>query len=407
MSQGSLPHEIPTLADILSSAGYKTHGIGKFHHTPMLSPQEYGFHESRELWMDGKLDDWDGPYYGFEKVKLVLGHGEDGHGHYRHWLRKNYPEIAQKVEKGNHTKPHFKELPDLLPTIIPEEAHASTWIGNQACDFLEEQDPEKPFFLYLGFADPHSPYSPPASLAKEFEERETLTPRGSMDDLTNRPAAWEELKVPKGLSPECIRLVRQYTDAMIHLIDQNVGRVIQKLKETGRWEETIVIFTSDHGDWLGDYGLLRKSNLCTDSLVHVPFIMRVPGKSFDPHVKNTVSLVDVVPTLCELLQCSSPEGIQGQSMLSTMAGKRHHVLVQNHMSKVRYNNFSIYDDRYRFTLYPSTGEVELFDHTRDPSELHNLAESSQFSEVQREMEAELGRKQLEFHTPLGARVAYW
>jgi arylsulfatase A-like enzyme len=414
---------VPTLADVLAHAGYQTRAVGKLHLTPFRAPACYRFEEASSLWHDPKMVDWHGPYYGFERVDLAIGHGEGTPGHYRHWLQLNSPDVVKALQKGEHRKAlPFPQVGDLYASAIPEEAHHSTWVGECVCEFLEKgRDTQKPFLLFAGFPDPHHPFTPPARLAEEFAGRPTLPPHFDERELTTKPHALVELMkgvnpgtvsmLARGLPPGAITRIRQHTDAMVHLIDRAVGRVLEALKRLNLWDNTITIFTSDHGDFLGDHHLLRKETLCSHSLVHVPFLMRVPttaGAVWPTQTHVPMSNADVLPTLCELAHVPLPSGVQGRSILPALQGvDPHPVLVFAYSTDPRHHNFSLYDSRHRFTWYPVTDERELYDHQDDPHELHNRVGDTGLAEHQEKLFQTLLRLHCQTDNPHLGRVAIW
>ncbi len=414
--EGPIISNVPTLPDCLAESGYQTRAIGKLHLTPTGAVPDYGYQESRARWQTGELDDWHGPYYGFDHVELTIGHGEETIGHYGAWLRDHHPEVARALADGRHRqRAPFPELPDLYPSAIPIEAHHSTWIGERARAFLEhDRDPDQPFFLFLGFPDPHHPYSPPAALADEFARHDVLLPHEN-DDPSRLPEVVRQLRdgtIPnrsaRDLSPECIRRVRQYTNAMIHLIDRAAGNVLDTLDRLGQAEETIVVFTADHGDFLGDHGMIRKETVCSDTLVHVPFLLRAPDASLPAKTHTPMSNVDVLPTLCALANVPLPAGVQGTNVLPAAdGGESHPVRVCGYLHDPRFHNFSIYDERYRFTWYPATEERELYDHQRDPHELQNRAGDSALAADEERLFATLLRHHVATDNPVGGRIARW
>lgn len=406
---------VPTLPDVLSEAGYETGAIGKLHLTPTGSDPYYRYEESRTRWERGELDDWHGPYYGFEHVDLTIGHGEETIGHYRQWLKATYPEVARAVDSGTHRHNlEFPELPQLYPSVIPVEAHHSNWIADRATTFLEERgDRDDPFFLYLGFPDPHHPFSPPAELAHDFSTHRTIPPACDPGALHAKPSAIARLVEgpdqrlsSRPLPPESIVRMRQYTDAMIHLIDRSVGRILDALDHVGLADNTIVIFTSDHGDFLGDHELILKDTLCSNALVHVPFIMRVPGAQLPAESSVPMSNVDVLPTLCELSSTPLPVGVQGSSILNALDSDTPRLVqVYGYQHDSLHHNFSVYDDRYRFTWYPNTDERELYDHCNDRLELRNLAGDTAHSMSEERLFQSLLRLHLQSDNPAGGRIA--
>lgn len=361
------------------------------------------------------MDDWHGPYYGFQHVDLTIGHGEATIGHYRNWLNTAYPEVARALEReSRRDRVEFPEMAQLYPSIIPIEAHHSTWIANQAANFIRKRrDGDAPFFLYLGFPDPHHPFTPPAELAEEFSTHETLPPAVSPGELSTKPSVLADLVEgsnqrlsARRLSPNCVTRMRQYTDAMIHLIDRSVGAVLDALSQSGSADDTVVIFTSDHGDFLGDHELILKDTICAKALVHVPFVMRAPGLNLPSETSVPMSNVDVLPTLCDLAGVNVPVDVQGKSVLDDVRQSTDRpVLVYGYQHEARQHNFSILDSRYRLTVYPGTGERELYDHQSDPEEYRNLCGHPDRAVDEARLYSTLLELHLAADNPSGARIA--
>jgi arylsulfatase A-like enzyme len=215
------------------------------------------------------------------------------------------------------------------------------------------------------------------------------------------------LAMPAG----AVRLARQYTEAMMHLVDRSVGRIFAALKNAGLWENSIVIFTSDHGDYLGDFGLIMKETVCSNALCHVPFLMRVPshlGARLPAETDLPMSNADVLPTLCELTGAPAPEFVQGRSILGALrGGTATPVPSWGYFADPRFHNFSLCDERFRFTWFPATGERQLFDHREDPFELRNRAGDAALKGE----EARLYQHMLELHArtdnPAAGRITMW
>ncbi len=406
---------VPTLPDMLRSSGYETRAIGKLHLTPTGSDPAYGFEESRTRWSRGEMDDWHGPYYGFDHVDLSIGHGEGTIGHYRAWMRERFPDVAERLKADDHRRDvEFPELPQLYPSAIPVEAHHSTWIAELASSFIAERDADDdPFFLYLGFPDPHHPFTPPADLAAAFASRETLAPSFRAEALPQKPEVIRTLVEgssqrlsARGLPPEAITRMRQYTDAMIHLVDRSVGTVLDALTKAGLNDDTIVIFTSDHGDFLGDHELILKDTICANALVHVPFILRATGENLPRETSVPMSNADVLPTICALAGVTIDESVQGQNVLPAVVGDcERSVLVYGYQHEPVQHNFTIYDRRYRYTVYPGSGDRELYNHHQDPFELENLAGRPEMVMEENRLHTSLLEMHLAADNPSGGRIA--
>jgi arylsulfatase len=408
---------VPTMADTFKEGGYETASIGKLHLNPYRVPADSGSIESWLLWeQNRKMEKWHGPYYGFDHVELSLGHGEQTHGHYRYWLEREYPNLVKQIREGSHVKERkYKETDHVYESILPEKAHHSTWVADQAIQYLKERKRDQPFFLYAGFPDPHSPISPPKELAEKYAQRDTLMPHINSEEWERMPKALRdyiehpEFRVDTRQWPEeLIWLARQYTDAMVHLVDKNAGRIIQELKDQGLWEDTIIVFSSDHGDFLGDHGALLKENICNQAINHVPFILRAPGANLPPESGATMSNTDVFPTLCELVGIPVPQGVQGKSILNSVRGGGiEPVLVQCYYNDPIYHNFTIYDQRFRLTWYPHTEEFELYDHKLDPYEMHNVTGFKEYKEMEAHLFSELLLRHVKANVPVGNRAAIY
>ncbi len=405
---------IPTFADLFKQAGYRTCSVGKLHLTPCAAHAAFGYPESHACWTERpELKDWHGPYYGFDDVHMTLGHGEFINGHYGAWIDKHHPEVFEERNRMRKKRTlEFPNEPNLYPSTIPMELHNSTWIGDLAARKIGEMAAaDQPFLLWAGFPDPHSPFVPPHQLAEQFSERDTLLPNIPAEADACRIEAFANLQRKRNVyAPDdpFIRRARQYTDALIHLIDINVGKILQALQNAGVWDETIIVFTSDHSDFLGDYGIHGKCVPCCNSLNHVPFILRAPGREIPARVDTTVQGVDILPTLCELTGVAQPELIHGESMLDIIQnGRRDLAMVQHYTPKARRINLSVYDDRYRYTWYPQTGEHELYDHLEDPNELQNRADDPACAGLCCELDQRLKDLQCRTLTPKSGRIAVW
>lgn len=398
---------IKTLPEWLSENGYHTRSIGKLHLTPTQAAPELGHPENHWLWEQGRFDEWHGPYYGFDRVDLTLHHGESGvFGHYRNWLREQAPEVEAALKEARNDHP-IPGIPDLFRGRIPEELHHSTWIGNRAAAFFDsEASKEKPFFMWMSFPDPHHPFTPPASLADAFETHGVLEPSSTEADLAGKPSAWprEGLK-PITENPDAIPKIRRYTDAQVHLIDRAVGRALQALESNGLHENTVILFTSDHGDFLGDFGRLRKCGLACNALNRVPFIVRDPTGRIRLPTHAPVSGMDLFPTLLDLAGVEIPDNLDGTSLLRDNPNRR--ALVQCAGDDAESRNLTIYDERYRLTWFPKTDEWEAYDHAQDSEERKNCIQAFRTTETFQKLKNELLERHARAIDPHSGRFSCW
>lgn len=371
--------KVPTIANILGDEGWHTASFGKLHLNPHLADPDYDFYESYSVWERPETEFITKPFYGFQTYKLILGHGEApcgyNRGHYGRWLNREYPEIAKQVLSGEDVNTKNGSLSDdIYKSKLPSELHNSMWIASEACEYLDgKKDDDTPVFMFLGFPDPHHPITPPEDIVGEFEDL-TLPEFIDRDKLKgDRPGVLT--KAFKGLSATQDEITRayRYTQASIHLIDRAVGKVVNKLKELGVYEDTTIIFTSDHGDFLGDFGMVCKGNVPCPSLVHIPFILKpAKGKELDPVIDTPMSNADVVPTLLSMYDVNVPHFIQGIDIRSEEA-KTNTPMVTCYSANGTNRNISLYDDTYRYTYDVTSKLQELYNHKEDPMEYENLA----------------------------------
>jgi len=404
-----VPSHLPTLPELLVEAGYATAAVGKLHLTPTQSHRDLGFAESQQRWdEDPSMADWHGPYYGFQHVDVTLDHGGIPNGHYRHWLNAHHPEVAAMMRGAGDSANRPCALGDLYAMPCPAELYPTAWVADRACDRIAactEPGREQPFFLWVGIPDPHHPFTPPAETLEQFTDNPTMPAEVEPPTGVTPAASWREQRSGKPLDAGSIEMARRHTDAMVHRIDRAVGRIIDQLKARGVWDRTLLVFTSDHGDYLGDYGLIRKTDRACRVLNHTPLIVRHPDR--DPRrVATAVSNTDHLPTLCRVAGVEPPTDIHGEDLFAAIdRGRRRPVMVQSATGRAEATNLSIFDDRYRLTWHPGRQRVELFDHEADPMEWADVG--SEQPSVRDRLLGELRRAFGETVSPRCGRVSTW
>ncbi len=399
-----------TIADVFAQHGYRTACFGKMHLTPFFSPPSYGYPESQLHWQRDpeSLRDWHGPYYGFEHVDLAFTHGQLSQGHYRLWLRENHPEVYRAATESEHPEV-IPGLKDLYPADVPLELHPTMWLAERFESYLEDAAGNAPFMAFIGFPDPHHPWAPTREALEIFKDSDVLPPadpegaglRGYVFGGTgSRIGGWTD---------EQKRIVRRYTLAQVYQIDLAVGRIRDALQRRGLWGQTLVVFTSDHGDFLGDHGFLRKGVCAAHSLLRLPFVLRVPwAEGLPARMDATMSNCDVLATALAQVGLPGPEHAQGRDIFEAMhSGARHRAYADCGRGTPDTNNYTVYDDRYRYTIYPQRGREELFDHEADPGESRNLAGEPAHAGRCRAMLDQVKDHLLRHRTPIVGRVGPW
>lgn len=405
------PSHPATMADMFSAAGYDTVGFGKFHLTPWMAPEAHGFQETISLWEKGKFDDWHGPYYGFRHVDVLLGHADQPCrvGHYSTWLKREHPEAYRRLASAKPERP-CKNIGDLYAIDLPFELHPSMWLADRLCRYIkQERSQDKPFFAYVSFPDPHHPFAPCAGMAREFEDIEVQTPLDPEGDgMRGSPAGKFSQQKLDGVREDELRKAIRYTYAMVYQIDLAVGRILDALAASGLEQGTIVVFTSDHGDFLGDHGRLRKGVAASNALLQVPFVLRAPGSGLPPRVDVPMSNCDVMPTLAALTGMSAPKVVHGEDIVSVQSsGRNRPVFAYGSCGEAESVNHTIYDATHRLTWYPASDFVELFDHRSDPGECHNVAGIAENRTRVETMKQILAERTARFYNPVLGRSGAW
>lgn len=387
---GVLPPQETTLPETLQRAGYRTAAFGKVH----LTPEQY---TRAELGSDVPSLDWrrfadaarlvpvpDDPCkdnYGFERY---VGCNDLCQGNFRQWLQREAPELLDRPRgRASDNGPR-----DLFVSPYPSEHHQTTYIASQAEDFVRSQNNEEPWFAFCSFVAPHHPFEAPADQIARYDEATVPLPqgKGGVDPrFVPEPVAGAVGEMDRYSETVQRRIVRHYL-ASISLIDDAVGRLIHALSDTGQLDETLIVFVADHGEFLGNHGLLRKPSLHYDETLRVPLLLRGAGLA-PRRVASLVELVDLYPTVLSLLDLPIDPGVQGRDWSSTlrsgepfgrddvyadMYDMQPLVCGQTHGPYAAC--LTLRTARWKLNLYPDAGPQygQLFDLSDDPDESRNL-----------------------------------
>lgn len=421
MNGVSLPEETPTIAHVLHDNGYRTALLGKAHFEPWLGDPK-DFFENRMA-----AEQHNGPHRGFERMELA-NHFFEGHSHYDRWMEAEHAEYKPNfypmvTEKGQNTIGRGDTgAIQVWPTDVPREYYHTDWVADRTINWLGEIGDEDPFFCWMSFPDPHHPWDPPASEIHRINWRDvplpdlfSEAPDGNRKVLATKPkhwlgyyegTLWTNLESPREFAPHTMTAdqVREI-NAMNHieneLIDEACGRVLDWLETNGRLENTDVFFTTDHGEFQGDYGLLFKGPYHVDSLMRLPFLWRpAPMTHSSPaEVTAPVGHLDLAATFCQIAGINTPDWVEGKPLPATdaqaEAQSREFILTEwdSEHGPVDMHIKSIYHkDGWLCTCYePSSlydgSEGELYNLNDDPGQMVNLWDDAACRNRRKELSA--------------------
>ncbi|HLX89369.1 MAG TPA: sulfatase-like hydrolase/transferase [Acidimicrobiales bacterium] len=396
-----LPAEAPSIAEYLHEHGYRTALLGKAHFEPAM--------DLEGRWPENRLarDDSTGPHRGFEHLELAM-HGPIPLWHYGKWL----------MEQPGHHERGFYQLfkggklngepggdtgaPQVAHNPVPRELYHTDWTAERAVSWLDTLADDGDWFCWVSFPDPHHPWDPPASEMHRVDWRDLDLPEGHPGGvdacravLEGKPRHWlayyegwhSNLEggppdfVPATMTDDQVREVNALTHIENELIDEAVGRILACIERRGWERDTDVVFTTDHGELQGDFGLLFKGPYHCDALMRLPMIWRpAPSAGVEPAViEEPVGQLDLAPTFAAIAGLPVPDWAQGAPLPTAPGSGRTQVLTEwdSQFSSEDLHLRSLYCDGWLVTAYEPGGgydgtEGELYDLGDDPHQWHNL-----------------------------------
>ncbi|MDE2749442.1 MAG: sulfatase-like hydrolase/transferase [Chloroflexota bacterium] len=379
----------PLISKRLADAGYTCGLIGKLHLTSAYGRVEARTADGYSYWQysHAPRDDW-----------------ERGHD-YADWLRSKGAELSELTKD---------------PAGVPAELHQTTWCAEKTIEFIEANR-DHPWFASVNIYDPHPPFNPPQAYRDKFDPRAVKPPLFRESDLAQQAklAAIDfqsEARQPADLDIKSPILpqspARAYIEpqtagerdartliaayyAMISLIDDQVGRILEGLEANGQRENTIIIFTSDHGETLGDHGLIQKGCRFYEGLVRVPLIWSWRGRFVNGLRSSAlVELTDIAPTLLDICGLEAPDYMVGKSLRPILSGEAapdaHRDVVRcEFIDALDMPDASVatmhFDGRYKLIVYHNHHLGELYDLEADPGEFDDLWESPAHQSLKAEL----------------------
>ena len=398
------------------AAGYRTALIGKSHLQHGMSrnavtgfrgegaarspwPPHWDELEDFETWLD---DAQEAPedFYGFDHVEFAIDHGARASGHHLRWaLAKGGKREDLLVDyaadaPGQHRSTNWWQI---YQPPYDEALHSTSFVAERTIAFIEDANRQgKPWLAWCSFPDPHHPMTPPGKWFHRHRPEDMVLPESRHDTLADAPAHLRGFRAlhprqqrnwvaPCGYGDDALlREAIAATYGMLEMVDDRIGQVLACLERLDRTRDTIVVFTSDHGDMMGDHGLFVKGFMHYRGTLQVPLAISVPGLA--PGRRDALaSSIDLAPTLLELCGIRGYDGIQGVSLVPSLhdagAEPRDAVLIEDDLANIAAKltgiparTRTLVTRTHRYTRN-SKGEEQLFDLRADPHEMHDLKRS--------------------------------
>lgn len=397
-----------------ADAGYRTGLFGKSHLQHGMSrnsvvtvdtepvaddPYDPGWNtlEDFERYADGPPE-FPGSFYGFDQAELAIDHGSRVTGHHLHWALDRGGRYEDLVVDYDETSPANRRYADwwqIYQAPYDPELHSTTFVADRTAAFIESAAAAaEPWLAWASFPDPHHPMCPPGEWFDRHDPADMELPSTVDDPLTDAPAYLRRLSQlhpskqrfwvqPCGVAGDhdMVRAAIAATYGMIEMIDDRIGRILAAIERAGQLDDTIIVFTADHGDMMGDHGLMLKGRMHYRGTLQVPMVIVDPRRT----AGRTASLagsIDLASTLLELAGLRGYDGIQGTSLVPILddpaATVRSELLIEDdypkalaaHRNTIAKTRTLITED-HKYTRHDS-GEDQLYDLASDPDELVHL-----------------------------------
>ena len=443
-----LPDNANTFVDLLAAAGYHTAAIGKSHLQPFSEspplgrtteeiaamteawkPRDATYREEEPgRYQSGERHRIRTPYYGYQHVDMVLGHGDRCDGHYGQWFRETVPDWQALHDRDNQL-PHNYSCPQAFRTPVPEELYPTAYVRDRAVDYMHARANEAaPFFAFVSFPDPHHPFNPPGRYWDLYnpDDFEVPLPYEAHRNPTP-PMQWLHRNWKEGggqltrqtatmVSDQQIREAMALTAGMMAFIDDAVGDIVAALEQSGQMDNTVICYNSDHGDYLGDFNMLLKGALPFRGITRVPFIWSDPDRRMPAISDALCSTVDLSATLLARAGLAPFNGNQGRSFLPVVHGAESH----RDEALIEYNDGgkrlgfetparvrALLTPEWRYTAYGGQPWGELYDLAADPNETENLWDSPAHADTRARLAERLNQHliaQMD-ESPMAQRIA--
>ena len=375
LSRG-LYDDIQLLPEYMKADGYQTIFAGKWHVSAYEGPKDRGFNKVLTEYISN---------YGRMSPSNIPK--------YNDWDKLYTPENQSKMDKINSTKewgrivrPGYTEF---YQYGINQNPYGDTTTVELACQEIESYDDNRPLFLYIGTTGPHDPYTPPQEFLDLYDIKDIKLPDNFDDDMLDKPALYRRTKAVFNLSiDEHKESLRRYL-AFVSYEDYLFGKVLESIDKKGIRENTIIIYLTDHGDYMGAHGLWAKGLPCFREAYNI--CVAISGRDFQKNKQNSslVSLADLTPTILDIVGITPNKPFQGKSLVKVLSGEqeeldRTEMYTQTNGNEIYGIQRSVWNEKWKYT-YNSFDFDELYNLETDPYEKTNVISDPENKEVIKQM----------------------
>jgi arylsulfatase A-like enzyme len=361
-----------SLGACLRRYGYQTAMIGKAHMIKAWDDEAYEHIRYCDLCDAVRKDPRKNHYF-----KYLIDHG-----------------IADRYEDGTLPPEHPARREFCATAGLPYEHSIEHWTGEETLEFLKNRDRNRPFFVHMSFERPHPHWMPSAEHVDMYDPSDIELGPDADDWFENQWAGRPEHVMNmvrnrmRGRSRDDVRRALAHHFALVSVIDMEIGRVLHWIAENEDLDNTIIVYTADHGDFAGDHGLILKNIGIYESIHRIPFIFVYPGGPEGVEIDGIIESVDLMPTLCEMAGVPLPDGLDGRSLIPVAEGRddgRTRAICEWDFPAPQRRVNAIRTSQYRLVYYSHDLGGELYDHHTDPSEMTNRWDDPQYAPIRQEL----------------------
>lgn len=365
----SMPDGNRSIMEALAEAGYQTHGVGKMHFTfPNTGIHSMWGFASRDISeeMSGPAND------DFHRSLQQAGYG---HVHDPHGVRSEMYYIPQ-------------------PSQLPAHLHNTTWVADKSIEFLKRRDRGKPFFLMTSFIKPHPPFESPTPWNKLYRAAEMPLPKRP-EGMERLLGFWNKVQNrykyrDQGTDDHLLKTIKAAYYGAISFIDYHLNRLLEYIKAEGLAKDTLIVYTSDHGELLGDYNSFGK-RCFLDSAARIPLIMHGPDVPKGAVCPAPVTLADLFPTVLQYAGVQTDRPCSGASLLDIAAGAVRRDVAYGQFQQGSLASYMAVSERYKYIYSAADDKEWLFDFAIDPQETSNKARNPMYRRVTERMRSRIIR----------------